>query len=98
MIDQAELARRCARPDATLPDFVHARGRHLSGNGHAGEEAAVYILDRKLQELQIGRAHVCTPVTNAHIVCRLLLEKKIPAQTHTHNTTRHLEPIYKCIT
>src|SRR3546814_7977590 len=23
----------------------------------------------------IGRAHVCTPVTNAHIVCRLLLEK-----------------------
>src|SRR3546814_8232272 len=25
---------------------------------------------------KIGRAHVCTPVTNAHIVCRLLLEKK----------------------
>src|SRR3546814_8656472 len=24
---------------------------------------------------QIGRAHVCTPVTNAHLVCRLLLEK-----------------------
>src|SRR3546814_4421036 len=24
---------------------------------------------------EIGRAHVCTPVTNAHIVCRLLLEK-----------------------
>src|SRR3546814_5670525 len=28
--------------------------------------------------LQIGRAHVCTPVTNAHLVCRLLLEKKKP--------------------
>src|SRR3546814_8695572 len=27
-------------------------------------------------ERQIGRAHVCTPVTNAHLVCRLLLEKK----------------------
>src|SRR3546814_634376 len=27
-------------------------------------------------ETQIGRAHVCTPVTNAHLVCRLLLEKK----------------------
>src|SRR3546814_5613679 len=26
---------------------------------------------------KIGRAHVCTPVTNAHLVCRLLLEKKI---------------------
>src|SRR3546814_7604010 len=25
---------------------------------------------------QIGRAHVCTPVTNAHLVCRLLLEKQ----------------------
>src|SRR3546814_4583823 len=24
--------------------------------------------------LQIGRAHVCTPVTNAHPVCRLLSE------------------------
>src|SRR3546814_6443084 len=25
---------------------------------------------------QIGRAHVWTPVTNAHLVCSLLLEKK----------------------
>src|SRR3546814_10270681 len=25
---------------------------------------------------KIGRAHVCTPVTNAHIVFRLMLEKK----------------------
>src|SRR3546814_9187864 len=25
---------------------------------------------------EIGRAHVCTPVTNAHLVCRLLLAKK----------------------
>src|SRR3546814_5729290 len=24
---------------------------------------------------QIGRAHVCTPVTTAHLVCRLLLDK-----------------------
>src|SRR3546814_6114192 len=24
---------------------------------------------------QIGREHVCTPVTNANLVCRLLLEK-----------------------
>src|SRR3546814_7538302 len=30
---------------------------------------------------QIGRAHVCTPVTNAHTECRLLLEKK--NQQHT---------------
>src|SRR3546814_7306365 len=25
---------------------------------------------------EIGRAHVCTPVTNSQLVCRLLLEKK----------------------
>src|SRR3546814_6638675 len=25
---------------------------------------------------EIGREHVCTPVTNAQIVCRLLLEQK----------------------
>src|SRR3546814_7356816 len=25
---------------------------------------------------KIGRAHVCTPVPNAHLVCRLLLEQK----------------------
>src|SRR3546814_2025450 len=28
------------------------------------------------EELEIGRAHVRTPVTNAHLVCRLLLEKQ----------------------
>src|SRR3546814_6497459 len=27
------------------------------------------------QELEIGRAHVRTPVTNAHLVCRLHLDK-----------------------
>src|SRR3546814_8350381 len=32
---------------------------------------------------EIGRAHVCTPVTNAHIVCRLLLEQKTNKQ-HNH--------------
>src|SRR3546814_3485277 len=31
---------------------------------------------------EIGRAHVLTPVTNAHLVCRLLLEK-----TKNTNTT-----------
>src|SRR3546814_3628389 len=29
-----------------------------------------------LRGVQIGRAHVLTPVTNAHLVCRLLLDKK----------------------
>src|SRR3546814_5227704 len=38
---------------------------------------------------KIGRAHVCTPVTNAHLVCRLLLEKKNDHNLHQkHNKTR----------
>src|SRR3546814_6218174 len=32
---------------------------------------------------QIGRAHVCTPVTNALLVCRLLLETKHQTLKHT---------------
>src|SRR3546814_10117495 len=31
---------------------------------------------RDLMEHEIGIAHVCTPVTDTHIVCRLLLVKK----------------------
>src|SRR3546814_1007249 len=34
---------------------------------------------------QIGRAHVRTPVTNAHLVCRLLLENK--NKIHTTQST-----------
>src|SRR3546814_3632365 len=44
---------------------------------------------------QIGRAHVCTPVTHAHLVCRLLLVKKNIISTstyyydYTHTYTLH---------
>src|SRR3546814_3472663 len=34
------------------------------------EQVAIY------DAYEIGRAHVCTPVTNAHLVCRRLLEQK----------------------
>src|SRR3546814_6765759 len=46
------------------------------------KDNAIHVLGAKLRlghgftHRQIGRAHVCTPVTNAHLVCRLLLEKK----------------------
>src|SRR3546814_4553913 len=30
----------------------------------------------RAEGVEIGRAHVSTPVTNAHLVCRLVLEKK----------------------
>src|SRR3546814_6174035 len=35
-----------------------------------------HLLSELLVQFQIGRAHVRTTVTNAHLVCRLLLEKK----------------------
>src|SRR3546814_5222091 len=35
---------------------------------------------------EIGRAHVCTPVTNAHLVCRLLLDKQTTHTTEHHTT------------
>src|SRR3546814_8534925 len=48
----------------------------------AGREAARAALQPprirrgRPPHLEIGKAHVGTPVTNAHLVCRLLLEKK----------------------
>src|SRR3546814_2185604 len=61
----------------------------LAAGARAAGKAARQAAGRRLHALldqrvpgaaalaaQIGRAHVCTPVTNAHLVCRLLLEKK----------------------
>src|SRR3546814_5822983 len=42
---------------------------------------------RRPAAAEIGRAHVRTPVTNAHLVCRLLLEKK--KKIHIKNATAH---------
>src|SRR3546814_4674297 len=38
--------------------------------------------------LEIGRAHVCTPVTNAHLVCRLRLEKQESTKRTVNHTNR----------
>src|SRR3546814_2609634 len=46
--------------------------------------------------IEIGRAHVCTPDTNAHLVCRLLLEQTNPA--HKHHTSFHLSTVRTCPT
>src|SRR3546814_7601302 len=40
------------------------------------------------QVQEIGRAHVCTPVTNAQLVCRLLLDKKQDESTQQVNNTQ----------
>src|SRR3546814_9502525 len=50
---------------------------------------------RHFGHIKIGRAHVLTPVTNAHLVCRLLLEKKKTyhknddTETNNRNHTHH---------
>src|SRR3546814_9251994 len=59
--------------------FRTARGRHriwrLSKS--LGRDIPGFTPRRRhTARSEIGRAHVCTPVTNAHLVCRLLLEKK----------------------
>src|SRR3546814_5108188 len=47
--------------------------------------AAIGRLERdshvQIETLEIGRAHVRTPVTNAQLVCRLLLEKTTQKRT-----------------
>src|SRR3546814_3519347 len=47
------------------PDSAH-------GSDAARDPAKALAVE--LGAVEIGRAHVCTPVTNAHLGCRLLLE------------------------
>src|SRR3546814_9703307 len=64
---EALLARLVA--DETLPELARELFTAL-----AEEEAQLAAqLEAVEARLQIGRAHVCTPVTNAHLVCSLLL-------------------------
>src|SRR3546814_10104845 len=76
---------RCAVVAETVLVHVHAVDQH----------AAVAVRPRRMPGqrralepvvAEIGRAHVSTPVTNAHLVCRLLLENKntILITTYTH--------------
>src|SRR3546814_8817663 len=45
------------------------------------EEALEEGTDFLADAAKIGRAHVCTPVTKAQLVCRLMLEKKTKRHT-----------------
>src|SRR3546814_4541989 len=68
-----------------MQDKLNARlmGVARTGNGRRESYAHLpmprmtntYMLGGQ-SDPEIGRAHVCTPVTNEHLVCRLLLEKK----------------------
>src|SRR3546814_7900731 len=87
---EARRARRRAALAAQKPQprLRHRRAaRRLSRRLHRPDAPRPRGLDRLADEparrhprpdgrREIGRAHVCTPVTNAHLVCRLLLENK----------------------
>src|SRR3546814_5632117 len=49
-------------------------------------------IDATMLRAEIGRAHVCTPVTNAHIVCRYLLENK-KKNTSSHRPKSNYQQI-----
>src|SRR3546814_7710072 len=76
---QQSVARQVSAEDVPLPanDMI-AEVEARDVLNRVG--AAMARLSPKTREIfmahQIGRAHVCTPVTNAHLVCRLLLENK----------------------
>src|SRR3546814_8956223 len=62
-------------PTDTLPRFsasITSGYSVPSSTAAAAQTRNTLLSSRK----QIGRAHVRTPVTNAQLVCRLLLEKK----------------------
>src|SRR3546814_4051511 len=66
---------------------LHAAGATVVASARRGDRLEALREDLG-DRLEIGRAHVCTPVTNAHLVCRLLLEKKkTPTHAHTEYDT-----------
>src|SRR3546814_9137445 len=70
------------KSQACLAPFGLSRGT-AEGSAVLMGEQLIGLPEARLRPLrgqgagfEIGRAHVCTPGTNAHPVCRLLLEKK----------------------
>src|SRR3546814_8811095 len=63
------LIQRCGHRAEVLAGPISSACAQLCGTAVEVHDLGQRIL------YKIGRAHVCTPVTNAHSVCRLLLEK-----------------------
>src|SRR3546814_12761119 len=76
---------------ADMADRAHAQAHQVAvGVGGVAHEVAVQAAARLGLGEEIGRAHVLTPVTNAHLVCRLLLEKKNYNSTLLDTTTNRM--------
>src|SRR3546814_2314198 len=61
---------------AIIPHDSPHRDRLIGAATPHAARIVTFGLDRGADVQEIGRAHVCTPVTNAHLVCRLLRDKK----------------------
>src|SRR3546814_7725945 len=71
----AAIPKRRVRP-TRRSDIVRGMGRRGRGNSRCDSLWAHRCEDRSAASPAgpyIARAHVCTPVTNLHLVCRLLL-------------------------
>src|SRR3546814_3669475 len=57
---------------------LRADGRSMTETVRLGAERRLrpVLMTASITAFEIGRAHVCTPVTNAHLECRPLLEQK----------------------
>src|SRR3546814_9454238 len=75
--DRELPARRAALPGLAAVgesrDWHHCTQRRTWPEVYSTAMTMAMMISRMAAE--IGRAHVCTPVTNAPLVCRLLLEK-----------------------
>src|SRR3546814_3477006 len=69
---------RSTRTDTLFPYTTQLRSQRAHLDAMLGEfdlERLGQPAHRVVTVTEIGRAHVCTPVTHAHLVWRLLLEK-----------------------
>src|SRR3546814_3765284 len=86
-----DLAEAVAGADAV---FIAVGTPSRRGNGFA-DLSYVYAAAEAIADalagysVEIGRAHVRPPGTTAHLVCRLLLEKKQTTPTTTHHIPQH---------
>src|SRR3546814_9406542 len=73
---QVEVEPSEAGGQAIVDPQIDARSgdRPLIGEQRDLARRIAPAVQRAVERIEIGRAHVCTPVTNAHLVCRLLLE------------------------
>src|SRR3546814_3935830 len=83
------LAFGCERPERIHPMEGPIRGgAAIDGVRCFEEHVALDVFVRSpIGEGEIGRAQVGTPVTNAHLVCRLLLAKKEKEKGKTQDTS-----------